>query len=56
MLGVWSRYTGHVVTNVGGVVEVRKTSDQSGPVYTPVSAEDQKRAVNFLLHEAFDNV
>ncbi len=53
LLGVWSRYTGHVVTNVGGVVETRKTSDQEGVVYDPVSAEDQKRSVDFLLNESF---
>ena len=56
LLGVWSRYTGHVVTNVGGVVEVRKTSDQEGAVYTPVSENDQERAVDFLLNESFDNI
>jgi len=53
MLGVWYRYTGHVVSVVGGVEEVRKTADQAGPVYAPVPAEEQKRAVAFLLDESF---
>ncbi len=53
MLGVWSRYTGHVVSMVGGVEEIRKTADQDGPVYSPVPAEDQQRAVKYLLEESF---
>jgi hypothetical protein len=55
MLGVWSRYTGHVVTNVGGIVETRKTAEQEGLVYQPLSAEEQQRAVKFLLEESFSD-
>lgn len=53
MLGVWYRYIGHVVTNVGGINETLKTADQEGPVYAPVSASEQERSMNFLLSEAF---
>ncbi|MDX1665834.1 MAG: zinc-dependent metalloprotease, partial [Saprospiraceae bacterium] len=53
LVGVWSRYIGHVVTNVGGVIEVRKTADQEGPVYHPVDAGQQSRAMTWLLDHAF---
>ena len=33
LIGVYSRYIGHVVTNVGGVFENIKTPDQGGFVY-----------------------
>ncbi|SDS13170.1 zinc-dependent metalloprotease [Gramella sp. MAR_2010_147] len=50
---MWRGYISHVITNVGGVYETRKTSDQSGAVYEPVPAEIQKKAVKFLNNEAF---
>ncbi|MCB0847830.1 MAG: zinc-dependent metalloprotease, partial [Bacteroidetes bacterium] len=34
--GVWSRYIGHVVPNIGGVYETHKMAGQEGPVYQPV--------------------
>lgn len=43
----------HVITNVGGIYETRKTSDQAGAVYEPVPQEVQKDAVEFLNREAF---
>lgn len=48
LLGVWRRYVNHVVTNIGGVVKVSKTSDQKGFVYEPVSSTDQLIAVQFI--------
>ncbi len=48
-----NRYTGHVVSNVGGVYEYYKTSDQDGAVYTHVDKEKQKRAVKFLNDQLF---
>ncbi len=50
---MWRGYISHVVTNVGGVYETRKTSDQSGAIYEPVPASIQEKAVEFLKKEAF---
>lgn len=55
VLGTWSRYIGHVVTNVGGVNETLKSTDQVGVVYVPVPAVDQQRALQFLLQHAFSD-
>ncbi|HLR25976.1 MAG TPA: zinc-dependent metalloprotease [Fodinibius sp.] len=49
----WSRYMGHVTSNVGGVYENYKTYNQEGPVYTFVPEERQKQAVSFLSDHAF---
>jgi hypothetical protein len=53
MLGVWSRYVGHVVTHVGGVVEDTKNPSQDGDVYNPVSKTYQKSAMAWLHKNAF---
>ncbi len=50
---MWRGYISHVVTNVGGVYETRKTSDQEGAVYEPVPEDMQRKAVKFLNEEAF---
>ncbi|WPP51355.1 zinc-dependent metalloprotease [Catalinimonas niigatensis] len=49
----WYRYMGHVTKNVGGVYENYKTYDQEGGVYEVVSEEDQQKAMNFLVQNAF---
>jgi len=49
----WGRYMGHVASNIGGVYEDHKTFEQDGPVYHPVSVDDQKRAMEFLTTHAF---
>ncbi|WP_243471960.1 zinc-dependent metalloprotease [Winogradskyella sp. MH6] len=54
LLGVWSRYVGHVVTHVGGVVEDTKNPSQSGLVYNPVDKGYQKSAIQWLHKNAFD--
>ncbi len=54
LIGQWSRYARHVATNIGGVYQNRKTSDQDGWVYTPVSKEYQKKAMTFLHENAFN--
>lgn len=54
MLGVWSRYVGHVVTNVGGVYENIKTPKQDGNIYTHVSKTEQELAVQWLHDNAFE--
>ncbi len=53
VVGQFNRYTGHVVSNVGGVYEFYKTSDQNGTVYTHTEKEKQKRAVQFLNEQLF---
>ena len=53
MLGVWSRYVGHVVTHVGGVVEDTKNPSQTGNVYNPVDKAYQKSAIQWLHENAF---
>lgn len=53
LVGQWSRYARHVATNIGGVYQSRKASDQEGWVYTPVSKEYQKKAMEFLNEHAF---
>lgn len=53
VLGQWSRYMGHVSSNIGGVYEEHKTFDQEGAVYTAVPRDIQKRAMNFLDANAF---
>ncbi|MDA1122134.1 MAG: zinc-dependent metalloprotease [Bacteroidetes bacterium] len=53
IFGQYSRYMGHVTTNIGGVYEVYKTSDQDGLVYSHASLEKQKRAVQFLNEQLF---
>ncbi len=50
---MWRGYINHVITNVGGVYETRKTSEQDGAIYEPVPAKIQKEAVAFLNREAF---
>lgn len=49
----WGRYTGHVVANVGGVVQTRKRQGQDGPVFEPVPAEMQARSVDYLNRQVF---
>ncbi|MGH1384733.1 zinc-dependent metalloprotease [Kordia sp.] len=53
VLGQYSRYMGHVSSNIGGVYENFKTYDQEGAVYTHVAKEDQKRALKFINEELF---
>ncbi len=53
LTNLWRGYITHVITNVGGVYETRKTSDQEGVIYTSVPESTQKDAVNFLNTHAF---
>ena len=50
---LWRGYVYHVITNVGGIYETRKTADQEGVVYEPVPEAIQKEAVAFLNEHAF---
>ena len=53
LLGVWSRYTGHVTTVIGGVYELILTTEQEGQSYTPVSKMEQEEAMEFLIDHVF---
>ena len=53
LIGVWSRYIGHVTVNIGGVRQTLKNYDQPGVIYTTVDKETQKRSIQFLIDEAF---
>ncbi|MAM30693.1 MAG: zinc-dependent metalloprotease [Flavobacteriaceae bacterium] len=54
LLGVWSRYVGHVVTNVGGVYENIKTPKQGGTIYTHLGEEEQRQSMQWLHDNAFE--
>jgi hypothetical protein len=53
LIGMWSRYSRHVATNIAGVYQNRKSADQNGFVYTPVSKVNQIRALEFLNDHVF---
>ncbi|MEP0674756.1 MAG: zinc-dependent metalloprotease [Nonlabens ulvanivorans] len=54
LLGVYSRYAGHVVTNVGGRNEDLKKPSQSGTVYSTVDKKTQKESVQWVIDNVFD--
>ncbi len=49
----FSRYMGHVVRYVGGVMETPKTVEEQGPVYETITEAKQKEAVDFLNKQLF---
>jgi hypothetical protein len=53
VIGQWNRYTGHVLTNIGGVYETRKTYDQAGPVYEEVPESTQRQAMTWVGAQVF---
>ena len=54
LLGVYSRYVGHVVTNVGGVNENLKKPLQSGTIYSSVDKKTQKESVAWIQENVLD--
>jgi len=54
VLSQFNRYMGHVSNNIGGVYENHKTYDQEGAVYTLVSKDHQRNAIQFLHKELFE--
>ena len=48
------RYMGHVTTNVGGIYQYYKTSDQEGAVYSHVEKNHQKNCIKFLNKNLFE--
>lgn len=53
MLGVWSRYVGHVATHIGGVYEETKKPNQAGVIYTPAPKAQQQEAMAWMHINAF---
>jgi len=53
ILGQWNRYSGHVLTNVGGVYWNRRRQGQAGPPYLPVPEVVQRRAMDYLSRQVF---
>ena len=54
VLGQFRRYMGHVATNIGGVYQYYKTSDQKGAVYSHVNKNYQKACIAFLNQHLFE--
>ena len=54
LLGVWSRYAGHVAGNIGGVYEFNKKPIESGVVYEYVSKTKQQESLQWLLKNVFE--
>ncbi|WMN11136.1 zinc-dependent metalloprotease [Marivirga salinae] len=52
---MWWGYNRHVIANIGGIYETRKTADQEGVVYEHVPASIQREALAFLNEHAFTN-
>jgi len=55
LLGVWRRYSGHVITNIGGVYEELKTTEDDGFVYQHIAKEEQERSMEFLNESVFNS-
>ena len=53
ILTQWRRFVGHTITNIGGITENLKTSDQSGVVYEVVPESQSIEAMNWLHKYAF---
>lgn len=53
VVGQFSRYMGHVSSNVGGVYENYKAAGQDGAVYTHVDKNHQRNAVKFINKQLF---
>ncbi|MEP1487023.1 MAG: zinc-dependent metalloprotease [Algibacter sp.] len=50
----FNRYIGHVSSNIGGVYENYKASNQEGAVYTYVDKTHQKNCLKFINNELFN--
>lgn len=53
IIGQWRRFVGHVITNVGGVTEDFKSTDQDGAVYNVVPEAQQVAAMKWMNEYAF---
>lgn len=50
----YRRYIGHVCRNIGGIHREYKSVEQSGPMFTPMKKERQKRALAWLKENVFE--
>jgi hypothetical protein len=50
----YMRYMAHVLMNIGGVYNDKKTADQAGAVFTVVPRQTQKEAMLFLQRNLFE--
>jgi hypothetical protein len=55
LLSCWSRYIGHVATNIGGVYETYKKPSQEGYIYSNVPKIKQQEALKWLHENAFNS-
>ncbi len=53
VLGQFGRYMRHVRTNIGGVYDYKKRSDEEGQIYTHVEKQKQKAAHDYIQQELF---
>ena len=53
VLSQFDLYMGHVSSNIGGVYEHFKTTDQAGAVYTPVAKTHQRNCLKFINEQLF---
>ena len=53
VIGQWNRYSGHVLTNIGGVIHTRKRQGQEGVQYERVPREKQEKAMDYLNNQVF---
>lgn len=54
VISQFNRYMGHVSSNVGGVYENFKTSDQEGAIYTHVDKDRQRNSLKFVNKQLFE--
>ena len=54
IIGQYRRYMGHVIANVGGVIEIAKTADQEQVTYQHQSKQKQEEAISFLSRHLFN--
>ncbi|MBO6497100.1 MAG: zinc-dependent metalloprotease [Roseivirga sp.] len=54
IIGQWRRFVGHVITNVGGITENYKSTEQQGVVYEVLPESQQVEAMNWLMKYAFN--
>jgi hypothetical protein len=50
----YTRYMGHVLMNIGGIYDDKKTTDQEGAVFSVVPRQTQKDAMSFLQRNLFE--
>ena len=53
LISQMGRYTRHVYSQIGGTFHDYKSAEQPGPVYTPLDAKTQRRALKWLNDNVF---